>query len=75
VCPSTATGAAGSSPVAPDLRGQRLPEVLGGLDVTMTAAINAVTELARKQKLFMRDAAYVLAVTRVAKACQDRGWV
>ncbi len=50
-------------------------EVLGKLDVKMTAAFNAVSELARKQKLYMRDAAYVIAVNRVAKACKDRGWV
>jgi len=50
-------------------------EVLGNLDVKMTAAFHAVSDLARKQKLFMRDAAYVIAVSRVAKACHDRGWV
>ncbi len=50
-------------------------EVLGKLDLKMTAAFNAVSELARKQKLYMRDAAYVIAVNRVAKACRDRGWV
>ena len=50
-------------------------EVLGKLDVKMTSAFIAVSELARKRKLFMRDAAYVIAVDRVAKACHDRGWV
>jgi len=50
-------------------------EVLGKLDVNMTSAFLAVSELARKQKLFMRDAAYVIAVSRVAQACKDRGWV
>ena len=50
-------------------------EVLGKLDVKMTAAFGAVSDLARKQKLYMRDAAYVIAVNRVAKACKDRGWV
>ena len=50
-------------------------EVLGKLDVKMTAAFSAVSELARKQKLYMRDAAYVISVNRVAKACKDRGWV
>ena len=50
-------------------------EVLGKLDVKMTSAFLAVNELARKQKLYMRDAAYVIAVTRVAEACRDRGWV
>jgi glutamate dehydrogenase len=50
-------------------------EVLGNLDVKMTAAFHAVSDLARRQKLYMRDAAYVIAVSRVAKACHDRGWV
>ncbi|MBN1769627.1 MAG: Glu/Leu/Phe/Val dehydrogenase [Deltaproteobacteria bacterium] len=50
-------------------------EVLGKLDVKMTSAFLAVSELARRKKLFMRDAAYVIAVNRVAQACKDRGWV
>jgi len=50
-------------------------EVLGKLDVKMTAAFVAVSDLAHKRKLFMRDAAYVIAVDRVARACRDRGWI
>ncbi|MEW6413188.1 MAG: Glu/Leu/Phe/Val dehydrogenase [Candidatus Zixiibacteriota bacterium] len=50
-------------------------EVLGKLDLKMTAAFIAVSELARKRKIYMRDAAYVIAVSRVAQACKDRGWV
>jgi glutamate dehydrogenase (NAD(P)+) len=50
-------------------------EVLGKLDQKMTAAFFAVHDYARKNKLYMRDAAYVIAVDRVAQACQDRGWV
>jgi glutamate dehydrogenase (NAD(P)+) len=50
-------------------------EVLGKLDVKMTAAFAAVHDLADRQKLFMRDAAYVVAINRVARACRDRGWV
>jgi glutamate dehydrogenase len=50
-------------------------EVLGKLDVKMTSAFHAVAELAKKQGIYMRDAAYVIAVNRVAKACKDRGWV
>jgi glutamate dehydrogenase len=49
--------------------------VLGRLDEKMTAAFLAVSELARTRKLYMRDAAYVIAVSRVANACRDRGWV
>jgi len=50
-------------------------EVLGKLDSKMTAAFEAVSQLARKRDLYMRDAAYVIAVSRVAQACKDRGWV
>ncbi|NMC71044.1 MAG: Glu/Leu/Phe/Val dehydrogenase [Myxococcales bacterium] len=50
-------------------------EVLGKLDVKMTSAFLAVSDLARRKKLFQRDAAYVIAVNRVAQACKDRGWV
>jgi glutamate dehydrogenase (NAD(P)+) len=50
-------------------------EVLTKLDQKMTAAYNAVSDLSRKQKIYMRDAAYVIAIGRVAQACHDRGWV
>ena len=50
-------------------------EVLGKLDVKMTSAFLGVSDTAEKRKLFMRDAAYVIAVARVAQACRDRGWV
>jgi glutamate dehydrogenase len=50
-------------------------QVLGTLDVKMTSAFQAVSDLSRKRKLYMRDAAYVIAVNRVAQACKDRGWV
>ena len=50
-------------------------EVLGKLDVKMTAAFHAVHEIAQKRKLYMRDAAYVISINRVAQACRDRGWV
>jgi glutamate dehydrogenase (NAD(P)+) len=49
-------------------------EVLDRLDSRMTSAFHAVDELARTSKLFMRDAAYVIAIQRVAQACRDRGW-
>jgi glutamate dehydrogenase (NAD(P)+) len=52
-----------------------MDEVLGKLDVKMTAAYVAVSDLARKQNLYMRDAAYVLSINRVATACRDRGWI
>ncbi len=50
-------------------------EVLGKLDVMMTSAFVAVSEMARKRNLYMRDAAYTIAIARVAQACKDRGWV
>jgi glutamate dehydrogenase len=50
-------------------------EVLGKLDMKMTAAFVGVSELARQRNLYMRDAAYVISVSRVAQASKDRGWV
>jgi len=50
-------------------------EVLNKLDTKMTSAFLAVSNLSEKRKLFMRDAAYVIAVGRVADACRSRGWV
>ena len=50
-------------------------EVLGKLDVKMTGAFNSVLDLAKKENLYMRDAAFFIAIARVARACQDRGWV
>ena len=50
-------------------------EVLGKLDVKMTAAFIAVNDFAKSNNLNMRDAAYVISVDRVAQACKDRGWV
>ena len=50
-------------------------EVLSKLDTKMTHAFHAVIELAKERNLGMRDAVYVIAVTRVAQACRDRGWV
>ncbi len=50
-------------------------EVLTKLDSKMTSAFHAVSDLASKRKMFMRDAAYVISINRVAQACRDRGWV
>ncbi len=50
-------------------------EVLGKLDMKMTAAFHAVSRLAKERDLYMRKAAYVIAVDRVAQACRDRGWL
>jgi glutamate dehydrogenase (NAD(P)+) len=50
-------------------------EVLTKLDEKMTAAYNAVSELARSKKVYMRDAAYMISISRVAEAVKMRGWV
>ncbi len=50
-------------------------EVLGKLDVKITSAFNEVLEFAKKKNLSMRNAAFAIAVARVAQACKDRGWV
>ena len=50
-------------------------EVLQKLDSKMTSAFNAVYELACNKSLRMRDAAYVIAINRVAQSVKGRGWV
>jgi len=50
-------------------------EVLQKLDTKMTTAFKAVSELVKNKNLYGRDAAYVIAISRVAQAVKDRGWV
>jgi len=50
-------------------------DVLARLDKKMTSAYHSISDLAGKQKMYMRDAAYVVAINKVASACRDRGWV
>ncbi|KAF0151460.1 MAG: glutamate dehydrogenase [Ignavibacteria bacterium] len=50
-------------------------EVLSKLDTKMTSAFHSVSDLAKKRNMYMRDAAYVISINRVAQACKDRGWV
>ena len=50
-------------------------EVLSQLDHKMTAGFKAVSDLARKKNVYMRDAAYMIAISRVAEACRLRGWI
>jgi glutamate dehydrogenase (NAD(P)+) len=50
-------------------------EVLEKLDQKMTSAFHGVLEMSLKQKVYMRDAAYMVAIDRVAKAMQLRGWI
>lgn len=50
-------------------------EVLEKLDFKMTTAFHGVSDLAVENDLYMRDAAYVIAIKRVAEAVKLRGWV
>lgn len=49
-------------------------EVLEKLDTKMTQAFASVLEMSESRKVFMRDAAYMVAIDRVVKAMQLRGW-
>jgi glutamate dehydrogenase (NAD(P)+) len=49
-------------------------EVLQRLDQKMSRAFKAVADLAEETGEFMRDAAYMIAIQRVATACHLRGW-
>lgn len=50
-------------------------EVLEKLEYKMTSAFQAVHKIAQDKGLYMRDAAYVIAINRVADAVKLRGWV
>lgn len=50
-------------------------EVLEKLDFKMTSAFEAVYSIAKEKNLYMRDAAYVVAINRVAEAVKLRGWI
>jgi glutamate dehydrogenase (NAD(P)+) len=50
-------------------------EVLERLDTKMTQAFQSVLDMALKENVFMRDAAYMVAIARVAKAMELRGWI
>ncbi len=50
-------------------------EVLEKLEKSMTKAFRAVYDLSREKKVYMRDAAYIIAINRVANAVKLRGWV
>ncbi|HZK34644.1 MAG TPA: Glu/Leu/Phe/Val dehydrogenase [Bacillota bacterium] len=49
-------------------------EVLEKLEYIMTKAFQAVYELAKESDYYMRDAAYTIAINRVAEAVKLRGW-
>ncbi|MBW2123814.1 MAG: Glu/Leu/Phe/Val dehydrogenase, partial [Deltaproteobacteria bacterium] len=52
-----------------------LEEVQRRLDEKMTKAFHGVYEMYRREKVNMREAAYLVSVARVAEACRLRGWV
>jgi glutamate dehydrogenase len=50
-------------------------EALKRLDNKISTAFHAVLHTSEEQKVYMRDAAYMVAIDRVVKAMQLRGWV
>ena len=50
-------------------------EVLERLDTKMTIAFSDVLEMALSEGTYMRDAAYMVAINRVVKAMELRGWI
>ncbi|MCX7895646.1 MAG: Glu/Leu/Phe/Val dehydrogenase [Thermoanaerobaculum sp.] len=50
-------------------------EVLQRLDEKLTAAFHAVVERSLAEKVYMRNAAYMVAIGRVVEAMKLRGWV
>jgi glutamate dehydrogenase len=50
-------------------------EVLQRLDTKITQAFNSVLEMAEGEKVYMRDAAYMVAIGRVVRAMELRGWL
>jgi glutamate dehydrogenase (NAD(P)+) len=50
-------------------------EVIEKLDTKMTIAFHGVLDMSLAQKAYMRDAAYMVAIDRVVKAMQIRGWI
>jgi glutamate dehydrogenase (NAD(P)+) len=52
-----------------------LEQVHRRLDEKMTRAFHGVHEMYKKEKVNMRQAAYLVAVARVAEVCRLRGWV
>lgn len=50
-------------------------EVLSRVDSRLRTAFADVYERAERERVPLRDAAYLIAVERVAHACHERGWV
>jgi glutamate dehydrogenase len=50
-------------------------EVLHRLDQKMTNAFEDVLKMAEERQVYMRDAAYLVAIDRVVRAMRLRGWI
>ncbi|TFH33211.1 MAG: glutamate dehydrogenase, partial [Anaerolineales bacterium] len=50
-------------------------EVVERLDQKMTSAYQAVLETSQQHNTALRDAAYIVAIDRVVRAMQFRGWL
>ena len=50
-------------------------EVLQKLDHSMNTAFKAVLDMALSHKVYTRDAAYMVAIAKVVKAMELRGWI
>ncbi len=50
-------------------------EVLERLDKKMSQAFNGVLQMALDEEVYTRDAAYMVAIGRVVKAMELRGWI
>jgi len=52
-----------------------LEEVRQRLDQKMTSAFDSVLQMSLDKKVYMRDAAYMVAIDKVVKAMKLRGWI
>ncbi len=54
---------------------KKLPVMIGGEHLVTLGAFKAVYDLAKERGVYMRDAAYMIAIDRVNKAVKQRGWI
>jgi len=50
-------------------------EVITKLDHKMTTAFQGVLKMSERENVYMRDAAYMVAIDKVVKAMELRGWL
>ena len=50
-------------------------EVLDRMDISMTQAFKNVLKMAERQQVYMREAAYMVAIQSVVEAMELRGWL